>query len=62
MDAKSRAMVFNGSGKPFELCEFNLPTLGEGEVLVQITCSTICRKNANLFSSMAMRKSWIAIP
>ncbi len=38
----SRALVFHQSGRPLELREFPLPELQAGEMLVEITCSTIC--------------------
>ena len=38
----ARAAVFHGSGELLELREFDLPGLDEGEVLVEITCGTIC--------------------
>lgn len=39
---KSRAMVFEGPGRPLELKQFAPQTLGAGELLVEITCTTIC--------------------
>ena len=36
------AAVFSGHGKPFQLEHFPIPSPGRGEVLVEITCSTIC--------------------
>ena len=38
----SRALVFHGPGRPLEMCEFPWPDLQAGELLVEITCSTIC--------------------
>ena len=36
------AAVFSGHGRPFDLLEFPVPAPGRGEVLVDISCSTIC--------------------
>lgn len=36
------AAIFHGPGQPLEFCEFPLPVLQAGEVLVEISCSTIC--------------------
>ena len=36
------AAVFSGHGHPFELREFPVPAPARGEVLVDISCSTIC--------------------
>lgn len=36
------AAVFTGHGEPFRLERFPVPAPGKGEVLVAITCSTIC--------------------
>ena len=39
----STAIIFNGSGLPFEEIKFPLiKNLGEGEVLVRISLSTVC--------------------
>ena len=42
MAETSRAMVFHEAGRPLELREFPLPRLAEGEVLVRVTCCTLC--------------------
>lgn len=39
---RALAAVFAGHGLPFELKEFPVPRPGEGEVLVDISCGTIC--------------------
>jgi putative phosphonate catabolism associated alcohol dehydrogenase len=39
---RALAAVFTGHGHPFELREFPVPAPGRGEVLVDISCSTIC--------------------
>ncbi|WP_367874258.1 zinc-binding dehydrogenase [Luteolibacter sp. Populi] len=36
------AAVFSGHGEPFRLEHFPVPDPGRGEVLVKVTCSTIC--------------------
>ncbi len=36
------AAIFSGPGRPFEIREFPIPSPGPGEVLVGITCCTIC--------------------
>lgn len=36
------AAVFSGHHHPFHLQEFSIPSPGQGELLVDITCSTIC--------------------
>jgi putative phosphonate catabolism associated alcohol dehydrogenase len=38
----ARALVFSGPGEPLVLREVDIPALGPGEVLVQITLSTVC--------------------
>lgn len=40
--ARALAAIFSGHGEPFRLEEFPIPTPGRGEVLVDISCSTIC--------------------
>ncbi|MBC8354378.1 MAG: zinc-binding dehydrogenase [Planctomycetes bacterium] len=40
--SRALAAVFHGPRRPLELSEFELPELRAGEVLVEITCSTIC--------------------
>lgn len=39
---RALAAVFSGHGHPFDLRDFPVPAPGRGEVLVDITCSTIC--------------------
>lgn len=36
------AAIFSGHGQPFRLEQFKIPSPGIGEVLVSVTCSTIC--------------------
>jgi putative phosphonate catabolism associated alcohol dehydrogenase len=40
--ARALAAVFSGHGEPFRLEEFPIPSPGQGEVLVDVSCSTIC--------------------
>jgi alcohol dehydrogenase len=40
--ARALAAVFSGHGQPFRLEEFPIPAPGRGEVLVDVSCSTIC--------------------
>jgi len=49
MAGTSRAMVFHEAGRPLELREFPLPRLAEGEVLVRVTCCTLCGSDVHTF-------------
>ncbi|GAA5120202.1 zinc-binding dehydrogenase [Luteolibacter yonseiensis] len=40
--ARALAAIFSGPGLPFRLEEFPIPTPGPGEILVDVSCSTIC--------------------
>jgi len=40
--ARALAAIFSGHGEPFRLEEFPVPLPGRGEVLVDVSCSTIC--------------------
>ena len=40
--ARALAAVFSGHGEPFRLEEFPIPSPGRGEILVNVSCSTIC--------------------
>lgn len=40
--SRAVAAVFSGHGEPFRLEEFPVPAPGPGELLVDISCSTIC--------------------
>ncbi|QDT07859.1 5-exo-hydroxycamphor dehydrogenase [Rubripirellula lacrimiformis] len=42
IDARGRAAVLRKIGHPVDLCTVPLPSLGDGEVLVRIECSTLC--------------------
>ena len=46
----SRAMVFHGSDRPLELRSFSLPRLQPGEVLVEVTCCTLCGSDLHTFT------------
>lgn len=39
---RALAAIFSGHGEPFRLEEFPIPRPGPGEMLVKISCSTIC--------------------
>jgi putative phosphonate catabolism associated alcohol dehydrogenase len=43
------AMVFNEVDKPFQALQVNLPELGSGEVIVEITYSTICTSDLHSY-------------
>jgi alcohol dehydrogenase len=45
----SRAMVFYGTGEPLQLCSYRLPRLAEGELLVRITCCTLCGSDIHTY-------------
>lgn len=45
----SRTMVFHESGRSLELVRNPLPSLEEGEVLVQITCCTLCGSDIHTY-------------
>ncbi len=49
MTKKSCAMVFEGPGRPLALREFSRPTLGAGELLVEVTCTTLCGSDLHSF-------------
>lgn len=49
MTATSRAMVFEGPGRPLVMREFPLPTLAAGEMLVAVGCSTLCGSDLHTF-------------
>lgn len=44
------AAVFTGHGTPFDLREFSIPSPGPGEILVGITCGTICGSDVHTWS------------
>lgn len=45
----ARAAVFVAPGKPFQFREFPIPSPGAGEILVRVTCSTICGSDRHTF-------------
>ncbi len=49
MSRASRAIVFEGPGKPLALHEFAWPTLAAGEVLVEVTCTTLCGSDLHTY-------------
>ena len=49
MTKKSRAAVFTAAGRPLELRSFPLPDLAPGELLVRVSCSTLCRSDAHTY-------------
>ena len=49
----STAIIFNGSGLPFEEIKFPLiKNLGEGEVLVRISLSTVCGSDLHTWKNI----------
>jgi alcohol dehydrogenase len=40
-----RALLFHGSGKPFELVRFPTPELQDTELVIRVTCCTLCRSD-----------------
>lgn len=40
--SRARAAVFTGHGEPFRIEEFAVPAPSRGEILVAVTCSTLC--------------------
>ena len=49
MAGTSRAMMFHETGRPLEPCRFPLPRLADGEVLVRITCCTLCGSDVHTY-------------
>lgn len=39
---RAKAAIFSGQGQPFRLVEYDTPHPGHGELLIEISCSTIC--------------------
>lgn len=46
---KAFAAIFTGPGQPIVLREYAVPAPGAGEILVNITCATICGSDAHTF-------------
>lgn len=49
MSDHSLAAVFTGQGKPLEIRPFALPELQAGEVLVRVTCCTVCGSDLHTY-------------
>jgi putative phosphonate catabolism associated alcohol dehydrogenase len=49
MTKTSRAMVFHEAERPLELRTFGLPSLTEGQILVRISCCTLCGSDVHTF-------------
>lgn len=47
---QSRAAVYVEEGQPLELQSFALPELAAGEVLVQVTCCTVCGSDVHTYA------------
>ncbi|MCF3108660.1 zinc-binding dehydrogenase [Niabella sp. CC-SYL272] len=50
MTPKATSMVFTGTGQPFRKKQSSLPYPGPGEILVQITYTTICTSDLHTYS------------
>jgi putative phosphonate catabolism associated alcohol dehydrogenase len=46
---KGRLLVFHGAGRPIELRHCALPSLAEGEVLIRVTCCTVCGSDVHTY-------------
>ncbi|MCP5521547.1 MAG: zinc-binding dehydrogenase [Verrucomicrobiales bacterium] len=53
----SRAVVFEGTGRPFRCETVEIPALHEGEVLVRNEYTTLCRSDLNTFSGKRTEKT-----
>ena len=49
-DRDCKAAVFHGVGKPLTIQNHAVPRLGDGEVLVRVTCCTICGSDLHTFT------------
>ncbi|QDT49363.1 D-arabitol-phosphate dehydrogenase [Symmachiella dynata] len=49
MKPTARAVTFHGPGRDLETIEFALPQLQEGEVLVKVSCSTLCGSDLHTY-------------
>ena len=49
MTRTARAIVFHGPGRALETIEVALPKLQAGEVLVKISCSTLCGSDLHTY-------------
>lgn len=52
--ARALAAVFSGHGEPFRLEEFPVPAPGRGEILVDVSCSTICGSDLHTWHGRRM--------
>ncbi|MEX0678071.1 MAG: zinc-binding dehydrogenase [Pirellulales bacterium] len=50
MAATSRAIVFEGPGRPLAMRAFPHPALAAGELLVAVSCSTLCASDLHTFA------------
>jgi putative phosphonate catabolism associated alcohol dehydrogenase len=53
----SRAAIFHGTGRPFELTEVPVPAPGPGEILVRNELTTLCRSDLNTFEGKRTEKT-----
>ena len=53
----SKIAVFHGAGQPLTLETVAIPALREGEILVRIEYTTLCRSDLNTFSGRRIEKS-----
>ena len=49
MSDTSRVMVFTGPNEPLHMREYPLPRLRDGEILVEVTCCTLCGSDLHTF-------------
>lgn len=54
LSSSARAAVFSGAGHPFQFEDFSIPSPGAGQVLVKITCSTICGSDLHTWHGRRM--------
>lgn len=50
MQSKTTSMIFTGAGQPFQEIQAQLPLPAPGEILVQITYTTICTSDLHTYS------------
>jgi putative phosphonate catabolism associated alcohol dehydrogenase len=46
----ARAMLFDGPGKPFEAHDYAIPQPGRGEILIRVSCGTICGSDVHTWA------------
>ena len=49
MNSSSLAAVFHAPGEPLTIESYDLPKLGPGEVLVRVTCTTLCGSDVHTY-------------